>query len=96
MVNFDLSTNFALNDCLFGAVKLTKNADPGKYGYRDYGIGFDACSQLPLPKWGENVVISGVDSSLSEHTDNRKKYILVLVERLADRLDDTKITAEAK
>ena len=26
-----LNTNFKLNDCLFGVVKLTKNADPDKY-----------------------------------------------------------------
>ena len=28
-----LNANFALKDCLFGAVKLTKNADPDKYYY---------------------------------------------------------------
>ena len=27
----DLSVYFALKDCLFGSVKLTKNADPNKY-----------------------------------------------------------------
>ena len=31
----DLSTYFTLGNCLFGAVKLTKNADPNKYGYQD-------------------------------------------------------------
>ena len=30
---------FTLDDCLFGAVKLTKNANPEK---RDYGIELDA------------------------------------------------------
>ena len=35
-------------DCLFGAVKLTKNADFDKCGYTDYGIGFDACSHFLL------------------------------------------------
>ena len=95
MVKFHLSINFALSHCLFGAAKLTKIACPDKCGYRDYVIGFNACSQFPLPKWGENVVISSVSNSLSEHTDNRKKYILVLGERLADGWDDTAITAEA-
>ena len=36
-----LSTNFAIGDCLFGAIKLTKNDD-------GYGIGFDARPQLLL------------------------------------------------
>ena len=30
-----------LQNALFGAVKLTKNADIDKYGYSGYGIGFD-------------------------------------------------------
>ena len=29
----DLNTDFTLKDCLFGAVKLTKNADPDKYKF---------------------------------------------------------------
>ena len=33
-----------LDDCLFGAVKLTKNSDTDKYWYSCYGIGFDSCS----------------------------------------------------
>ena len=44
----DLSTEFTLGDCLFGAVKLTKNADCGKYGCSDYGTGSDARSQFSL------------------------------------------------
>ena len=34
----DLNTYFTLGNCLFGSVKLIKNADPDKYGYRDYNI----------------------------------------------------------
>ena len=30
--NFNVSSYPALENCLFGAVKLTKNADIGKYG----------------------------------------------------------------
>ena len=32
------STNFFTHFCLFGAVKLTKNADPDNYGYSGYGL----------------------------------------------------------
>ena len=31
-----------LGNFLFGAVKVTKNADPDKYKYSSYSIGFDA------------------------------------------------------
>ena len=30
----DLNTDFTLGNCLFGTVKLTRNADPDKYKYR--------------------------------------------------------------
>ena len=42
----DLNTDFALGNCLFGAVKLSKNDDSDKYRYSGYGIGFDARSQV--------------------------------------------------
>ena len=38
-----------LGNCLVGAVKLTKNVGPGKYGHTGYGIGFDTFSQF---SWG--------------------------------------------
>ena len=34
--------NFTLENCLFGANRLVKNADIDKYKYLGYGIGFDA------------------------------------------------------
>ena len=34
--------------CFCGAVKLTKNFDPNKFGYSVYRIGFDAHSQFSL------------------------------------------------
>ena len=46
MVKTDLNTDFTLNNCLFGSVKLTKNAEPDKFGYSGYGIGFDSHSEF--------------------------------------------------
>ena len=43
--NFD----FALENCLFGAVKLTKNADIYKYKYSGYGIEFDLHGNFLFP-----------------------------------------------
>ena len=37
----NLNTDFTSGNCLFGSVKLTKNADLDKYKYTGYGIGFD-------------------------------------------------------
>ena len=70
----------ALKNCLFGAVTLTKNADIDKYGYSGYGIGFDRRSSFSFPgnRFGQNVLLFGVDMSFSSHINNKKKDILVL------------------
>lgn len=69
----DLNTDLTLGDCLFGTVKF-KNADPDKYENSDYGIGFEACLQLPLAngEWSKNFIL-GIDNSSSVYADNRKK-----------------------
>ena len=68
-----------LENCLFGSVKLTKNADIDKYGYSRHGIGFDKeTSFLFGNETGKNVIIFGVDMSSSSKIDHRKKDILIL------------------
>ena len=78
MWSIGLNTDLTLGNCLFGSVKLTKNAVPDKYAYCGYGIGFDTRSEFSLPdgSFGKNVIF-GVDNSSSVHVDN-KKTILVL------------------
>ena len=44
----NLITDFTLKNCLFGSVKVTKNADPDKYKYSSYNKGFDSCSEFYL------------------------------------------------
>ena len=47
-----------LENCLFGSVKLTKNADIDKYGYSGYGIGFDRNTFFSIGnETGKNVII---------------------------------------
>ena len=62
---------------MFGAVKLTKNADFDKYWYPGYGIGFDRKGSFTFPEggFGQNVIIFGVGMSSSVHVDNKKKDI---------------------
>ena len=47
-------------------------------------------------KWGENVIIFGVNNGYSVNTDARSKNILVLGEGRTQGLDNAAITAEAK
>ena len=75
----DLNTDFTPGNWLFGAGKLTKYADPDRYKYSCYGIGFYSRSQLSWTDGsaGKNVIIFGVDNSSSVHIDGRNKNYLV-------------------
>ena len=68
---------FYESNAWLGAVKLTNNAHPAKYGYNVYGIRFDARSHFWLQngEWCQNIVTFGINNSLSLHVDYRKKDI---------------------
>ena len=63
----NISNYLTLENCLFGAVTLTKNADIDRYKYSGYGIGFDRHGSFSFPGTGldRNVIIFGVDMSSS-------------------------------
>ena len=74
----DISSYPTLENCLFGAVKLTKHVDVDLYKYLGYGTGFDRKGFHSIGnEVGRNVVIFRVDMSSSSHIDN-KKDILIL------------------
>ena len=77
----DLNTDLTLNNCLFGSVKLTKNADPDKHKYNGYGIGFDSRLEFLLSDGsvGKNVINFGAHMSSSVHFDNKIKISQFLV-----------------
>ena len=91
------SSDISLQNCLFGAVKLTKNDDIDRQKYSGYDIGFDGKGTFSFSsdRFGQNIIIFGVDLK-SVHVDNKKKYILILGEGSAQRLDDTTLTPEKK
>ena len=65
-----------LENCLFGAVKLTKHPDIDKYKYSGYGIGFDRKGKFSLDYgFGQNVLIFGDDMSFSVHANNKTKKL---------------------
>ena len=87
----DLNTNFTLKYCLFGV-------DHDKYVYTGYSIGFDSHSEFSLPDGSidKNVIIFGVDMSLSVHIYNKEKDISFLGIGPTKGLDDTTLTSEAQ
>ena len=80
-----------LENCLFGAVSLTKNADIDKYGYSRYRIGFDRHGSFtfPVTVLGRNVIIFGVEMSSSTKIDNKEKDILILDKGSTQGLEHT-------
>ena len=75
------SSKIVLGNCLFGKIKMTKNADTDKYKYQGHGIGFDLPGTFIHPNGGDgkNVIIFGVDMANSKHANNKTKDALVLV-----------------
>ena len=90
----NISSYPTLENCLFGAVKLTKHVDVDLYKYSGYGIGFDRKGSYSIGnEIGRNVIIFGVDMISSPHIDNKKKYILILGKCPTQGLEHT-LTAE--
>ena len=90
------TSNIALENCLFGAFKLTKTSDIDKYKYSGYGIGFDSRGSFSHPSGenGENVIIFGADLSNSVHANNKVNNILVLGKDFIQGIKSTTIYAE--
>ena len=60
-----------MTNALFGAIKLTKNADIDKYKYSGYGTGFDGSGYYSISnELGRNEEIFGADMISSTNLDN--------------------------
>ena len=89
-------TDFTIRNCLFGSVKLTKNADSDKYKCNGYGIGFDFRSEFSFTdgRTGRYVITFGTEINSSVHVDNKGKDILIFCEGPTQGLDHL-LTTEA-
>ena len=84
-----------LENGLFGAVKLTKHVDVDLYKYSRHGIGFDRKESYSTgDEVGRNIIIFGVDMSLSSKIDNKGKDILILGKGSTQGLGEHPLTAE--
>ena len=95
-------TSFTIQDALFGAMKITKNAtDNSKNNYKGYGICFDEGSQFGHTMSeggrthitnGRNVLIFGADMSFSID----RTFIYVMGDGLTQGIHDTTLYVEKK
>ena len=99
-------TSFTIQDALFGAMQITKNAtDNSKNNYKGYGICFDERSQFghTMMEGGHthitnerNVLIFGADMSFSIHRTNRANNIYVMGDGFTQGIHDTTLHVEKK
>ena len=78
---FTVGQDFMLGNSLFGAVKLTKNADSDKHKYYGYRTVFYASESFSLPdgsRFGKKLILFGADMSSFFHIGNKKKGIMIL------------------
>ena len=73
--NYNISSYPTLENCLFGAVNLTKHVDIDQYTYSGYGIGFDRKFSFRSRGFERNVINLGADMSRSVHTNNQTRSI---------------------
>ena len=96
-------TTFTIQNALFGAMQITKNADTSKYNCKGYGICFDESKEFfHIRKRGNfndttsarNLIIFGVDMSFSKHANNKRNNIYVMGKDYVQRINDTTIYVE--
>ena len=97
-------TSFTIQNTLFGAMKITKNAtDNSKSNYKGNGICFDERSQFSHTITedgrthttnGRKVLIFGVDMSFSAHATNRANHIYLMDDGLTQGINDTTLYVE--
>ena len=96
---------FTIQNALFGAMEITKDADTSKYNYKGYGICFDEGGMFghsiregnfDHTTNARNVLIFGVDMSFSKHSTNKANDIYVMGQFLVQGINDTTIYAEKK
>ena len=82
---------FTVQNALFGAVKITKNADTSKYNYKGYGICFDEGGTFSKGNInnGRNVLIFGVHESSLVHANNKANNIYVIGDLFVQGINDT-------
>ena len=102
-IDFSRNNEFTIQNALFGAIEITKNANTSKYKYKGYGICFDESEEFThVRKEGNfnhttsarNVIIFGADMSFSKHVNNKANNIYVMGKDHIQEINDTLIYAE--
>ena len=102
-IDFSRNNKFTIQNALFGAIKITKNANTSKYKYKGYGICFDESEEFTHVRKEDNfnhttsarnVIIFGADMSFSKQANNKANNIYVMGKDYIKKINDTTIYAE--
>ena len=102
-IDFSRNNKLTIQNALFGAIEITKNANISKYKYKGYGICFDESEEFTHvrkegnfnhTKSARNVIILGADMSFSKHANNKANNIYVMGKDYIQKINDTTIYAE--
>ena len=87
---------FSVQNVLFGAMEITKNADTSKYNYKGYGICFDEGGTFSMGNIynGRNVIIFGVHENSVIHSNNKTNNIYIMGDGFVQGIADTTLYAE--
>ena len=87
---------FTVQNALFGAMQITKNADTGKYKYKGYGICFDEGGSFSKGNInnGRNVLMFGVHENSLIHANNKANNSYVMGDLFVQGINDTTLYAE--
>ena len=87
---------FTVQNALFGAMQVIKNADTSKHKYIGYRICFDEGGSFGKGNIsnGKNVLIFGVDESSLVHKNNKDNNIYVMVDLFVQGNNDTILYVE--
>ena len=90
------SPDFTVQNGLFGAVKITENANTSHYKYEGFGICFDGEPSFSFGNRidAKNVIIFGVNTSNSSHSTNKTQNIYDLAKSFVQGINNTTIYAE--
>ena len=90
------NTDYTIQNALFGAIKITKNADYSRNKYEGYRICFDEGGIFSMGNItnGRNVIIFGVDKSSLVHTNNKTNNIYVMGDGIVQGIAGTTLYAE--
>ena len=97
------NTDYTIQNALFGAIRITKNADYSKDNYTGYGLCFEEGGEFShtvrqgnfdRTTYATNVIIFGVDMGSSIHATNRANNIYVMRKEFIQGINDTTIYAE--